>query len=184
MPGYQEGNEFLITDFDEPLESLLIPLTKEIKNQARYRDGFINLTINSHGGYEYLVNHFIELVEMAKSLDVTVRTIVPSVAYSAGSMLAITGTPGERYIGRNAQHLAHYGQTGSMESTPLQIERMTKAKLESFKKTLDHYKKYSNVPNLDQQMLDDGFVIPARNAIKWKLADHYIQKLPIDYIPA
>ena len=183
MPGYYEDNEFFISDFDESLETLIIPLTKESKNQARYRDGFINLTINSHGGYEYLVNHFIALVEMAHGLDVTMRTIVPAAAYSAGSMLAITGTPGERYIGPNAQHLVHYGYTGSSESTPLQVERSTKAKIDSFKKTLEHYRSYANIPNLDQEMLDDGFFIPSRQCIKWGLADKPLSKLPQDYVP-
>lgn len=177
MPGYNEGNVFVISDFDEQLEQQLVPLTKEIKKQAQLREGLIDLHINSYGGYLYLVEHFIDLVERAKDLDIVVRTIVPSVAYSAGSMLAVTGTPGERYIARNAEHLIHYGRTGSVETTPTQAERSHEAKTRMFRKVRDHYKKYANVPNLEDEILDDGFVVTSAKAIKYGLADKYTDKL-------
>jgi ATP-dependent protease ClpP protease subunit len=120
-----------------------------------------------------------ELVELAKANGVVVRTIVPDIAFSAGSMLAITGTIGERYIGRKAQHLIHYGQIMSFETTEQQIDRFTAYKKRLFKGNLDHYNKYCSVPNLDQQILDDGFFVTAKDAIKWKLADKYMEKLEL-----
>jgi len=178
MPGHYDDNVFFIGDFDDALEqSVLVPLTKEIENQANLREGRIDLYINSYGGYGALLDHMVELVEMAKREDVTVRTIVPSVAFSAGSMLAITGTPGERYIGRNAEHLIHYGQIASFETTPKQVERFSKWKDRSFKRNLAHYKKYCNVPDIDSEMMDEGFFVVAKDAIRWGMADHFTDKL-------
>lgn len=180
MPGTNEGNVFFISDFDDALEgSVILPLTEEIAKQARYRDGRIDLYINSVGGYGHLVNHIVELVELAKAQDIVVRTIVPDMAFSAGSMLAITGTPGERYIGRKAEHLIHYGQIMSFETTPEQIARWTAFKTRKMTEALKHYQKYARVPDLDKYMLDDAYFVPAPKAIKWGLADKYMDKLPL-----
>lgn len=178
MSGHYEDNTFFIGDFDDALEhGVVVALTKEIKAQSERSDGRIDLWINSVGGYAHLVYHMIELVEVAKRNGVVVRTIIPNIAFSAGSMLAITGTPGERYIARSGEHLVHYGSTGSVETTPTQVERFRAWKDRDFKNTINHYKKYSDVPNIEAQMLDDGFFVTAQQAIKWKMADKYLEKL-------
>jgi ATP-dependent protease ClpP protease subunit len=106
LPGQFEDNTFFIGDFDDSLEQqVIVPLTQEIRKQSELKNGVIDLYINSIGGYLHLVNHMTELVELAKASGVVVRTIVPDMAFSAGSMLAITGTVGERYIGKRAEHL-------------------------------------------------------------------------------
>lgn len=180
MPGTNSDNVFFISDFDDALEgSVILPLTECIGKQSELKDGRIDLYINSVGGYLHLLRHMVELVEIAKSQGVTVRTIVPEMAFSAGSMLAITGTPGERYIGREAEHLIHYGQIMSFETTPEQIKRFTAFKERKMKSNLAHYKKYAEVPDIDNKMLDDGFFVPAPQAIRWGLADKYMDKLVI-----
>lgn len=177
---FHDGNIFYFTDFDDNMErGIVLELTKEIQKQRRLRYGRLDLWVNSFGGYGHLVDHIIELVELAKREDIVVRTIVPDIAASAGSMLAVTGTPGERYIARNAEHLIHYGRLGSEESTPKQIERTTAWKTRDFKNTLAHYRKYTNVPDIDMEMMDDGFFVPANRCIKYKLADHYMDKFDI-----
>lgn len=180
MPGHFDENVFFIGDFDDALEnSTLVPLTKEIRNQISKTDGRIDLYINSVGGYVHLVNHMIELLEIAKDNGVVVRTIVPDMAFSAGSMLAIVGTPGERYIARKAEHLIHYGQIMSFETTQEQIKRFTAWKDRKFKANLDHYRKYCDIPDLDKHILDDGFFVTAQQAIKWGMADKYMEKLDL-----
>lgn len=180
MAGHYEDNIFFIGDFDDQLENdIIIPLVKEISAQKKKNDKRIDLWINSVGGYAHLCFNLIELVEIAKRNDVVVRTIVPSIAFSAGSMLAITGTPGERYISKSAEHLVHYGSTGSMETTPTQVERFRAWKDRDFKRTLNLYKKYCNIPDIESHMLDDGYFIPADKALKWGMADKYLEKLPV-----
>jgi ATP-dependent protease ClpP protease subunit len=177
MPGSFEENTFFIGDFDDSLErDLVLPLTMEIKNQAKQANGKIDLYINSMGGYGHLLFHMVDLVEMAKRQGVTVRTIVMDSAFSAGSMLAITGTPGERYIARTASHLVHYGSIASFEQTPEQIERFRKWKTRFFANNVSHYKKYSDIPNLEEHIKDDGFFVTAQESLKWKLADKYTDK--------
>lgn len=180
MPGHNEDNIFFIGDFDDELErTTIVPLAQEIKRQAKVKDGRIDLHINSCGGYVHLVQHIIELVEQAKRNDIVVRTIVPSMAFSAGSMLAITGTPGERYIARGAEHLVHYGQIMSFETTPTQVERFRQWKERAFKANLTHYKKYAEIPNLEENIQDDGWFVPARDCIKYKMADKYLEKMEL-----
>lgn len=179
MPGFYDDNVFFIGDFDDSLESMVVPLLQEIKHQRNRVDGHIDLHINSFGGYAHIVSQLVEYVEMAKASGVVVRTIVPAVAFSAGSMLAITGTPGERYISRTGEHLIHYGSTGSVETTPTQIERYRAWKDRDFKNTIKHYQKYANVPNLEQHLADDGFFVPARDCVRWGLADKFIEKIEL-----
>jgi ATP-dependent protease ClpP protease subunit len=175
-----DGNIFFVGDFDDNAErELVIPLTKEIQKQRKRKDGRIDLYINSFGGYVHLVEHLVGLVEIAKSNGITVRTIVPACAYSAGSMLAITGTPGERYIAKTAEHLIHYGMIGSAETTPTQIERNTAWKTRSFNNAVKHYERYSDVPDLREKIKDDGFFVTSRDAIKWGLADKTMEKFDI-----
>jgi ATP-dependent protease ClpP protease subunit len=182
---YEDENVFFLTDFDDNMErDIVIPLTRQIQKQRRFMDGRIDLYINSFGGYAHLVFQLISLVEIAKREGIVVRTIVPDVAYSAGSILAIAGTPGERYIERSAEHLIHYGMTGSVETTPEQATRNFAQKQTHFKKILAHYKKYTNIPadELTALMNDDNAFIPAQKCIKWGIADNYMEKFDIgDY---
>lgn len=180
MPGMHDDNVFFIGDFDDSLErDIVLPLTLEVAKQSKEKEGRIDLYINSMGGYGHLLYHMVELVEAARRQGVTVRTIVTNSAFSAGSMLAITGTPGERYISRTGSHLIHYGSIASFESTPAQIERYRKWKNKFFADNVALYKKYAEVPNLEQHISDDGFFVTAAESIKWKLADKYMDKLEI-----
>lgn len=177
---WNDGNVFFLADFDDNMEaSVVLPLIREIQRQRELKNGRIDLYINSFGGYKHLVFQLISLVENAKRDGVVVRTIVPDIAYSAGSILAVTGTVGERYIEKTAEHLIHYGITGSSETTPEQLERNYIQKNEGFKKIKHHYQKNSNVPELDALMNDDSGFIPAAKCIKWGLADKYMEKFDI-----
>lgn len=179
---WNDGNVFFLTDFDDEMEgSIVLPLIREIQKQKNYKYGRIDLHINSHGGYKHLVFQLVSLVELAKREGIIVRTIVSDIAYSAGSVLAIAGTPGHRYIERGAEHLIHYGITGSMETTPEQLVRNTAQKSSGFKKIKRHYLQYTNLdgPTLDTLMNDDSAFIAGPKCIKWGLADEYMERLDI-----
>lgn len=177
-----DGNVFIIGDFDDDMETdIVLPLIKCIQKQRELNDGRIDLHINSAGGSRLQMQQVIELVELAKREDIVVRTIVPFAAFSAGSMVAVTGTPGERYIGRQGMHLLHYGTAGEEVSTPLQIERTTAFQKMLFKSVVDHYKRHADVPDLEENLNDDGFIVPASKAIKYGLADRYIDAFDIGY---
>lgn len=177
---HHEGNVFLINDFDDNLEqTIVVPLATEVGRQSGLKGGMLDLWVNSIGGYLHLAHHIIELMEAAKRQGVTVRTIVPSMAFSAGSMVAVAGSRGHRYIGRRAEHLVHYGQVLSFETTQEQVKRFSAWKNRQFEGNLEHYRKYCSIPELDKQILDDGWFIPANKAIKWGMADKYTDRLEV-----
>lgn len=161
-------------------QNIIIPLTHCVKQQAEIRDGRIDMYVNSYGGNANLLMHVIELMELAKRHDVVIRTIVTSAAYSAGSMVAVAGTPGERYIAKNAMHLVHYGATGaSNESTPTQASRKHNADQIMFNMVLNHYRKYCDIPNLEDNIQDDNWYIKATEAKRWNMADQYLDKMDL-----
>jgi ATP-dependent protease ClpP protease subunit len=177
---YRDGNRFYIGgEFNDAMEiGVVPPLRAEIDNQAGKRDGSIDLHIASVGGSAWVLTQIVELVELAKRKGVKVRTIVPSHAYSCGSMLAVTGTKGERYISRYAEHLLHYGSFDRyIKTTPLQIERNADKNRRWVKTIIDHYRRYADVPELEDKMRDDDLWVPAEQAIEWGLADKLTDEL-------
>lgn len=155
----------------------MIPLSLAVKQQANLKDGRIDLFVNSYGGNATIAFHVVELIEMAKREGVVVRTMVTSAAYSAGSIIAVTGTPGERYISRDAQHLAHYGFSPRGEdATPLQATRNHSATQVFFKQVVGHYKKYCDIPNLEENLMEDDWYITSAQAKRWKMADQFMDK--------
>lgn len=179
MSGYSEDNIFVIGDVDDDLERMTIPFSKAIAEQSKLKDGFIDVWVNSYGGYIHTIQHFIELIELAKREGIIVRTIVPGVAMSCGSLIAVTGTPGERYVAKHAEHLLHYGSVGSINETPVQVERSRKYADRNFKWIVNHYKKYTSVPDIEEKIADDAFFVPAKDCLKWKIADKYTDRLTI-----
>lgn len=170
---YDDNRFFILTDFDDALqEGIIVPLTNKIEELSGQRNAYIEIYISTDGGDADLCMHMVHLLELAQARDITVRTIVTKNAFSAGSILAITGTPGERYISSSGEHLIHFGMSdGMFKRTPLQVDRMAVRTKNWFNTMLQHYQKYSAVPDLEQHMQDDLFFIPAKKCIKWKLAD-------------
>lgn len=177
---FVQGNRFYLTGpFDAEMESAVVaPLRKEIDHQAAKRDGSIELWISSHGGNALVLVQLIELVEYAKRNGVTVRTVVASHAYSCGSMIAVAGTKGERYISRYADHLAHYGSfDGIRKTTPLQIERGAEHWRRWTGLIREHYERYTRIPDLEEKLKDDDLWVPAEQCIKWGMADKLMDEL-------
>jgi ATP-dependent protease ClpP protease subunit len=157
-------------------ENLLLPLAKQVSKQAKLVDGYIDMYVNSYGGNAHVAQHVVELMELGKRNGVTVRTMVTGAAYSTGSMVAVVGTPGHRYISKDAFHLAHYGSIFAAVATPTQSDRNATLHKIWFRQTVNHYKRYCEIPNLEENLLDDDWYITAANAKKWSMADHYLDK--------
>lgn len=178
---YVDGNKFFILhEFNDSLRNgIIIPLTKKIEELSKLKDpGMIEFHINSRGGDAALCLHILNLIELAKSRGIKVRTIVLDRAYSAGSIIAVGGTPGERYISDTGEYCLHYGtHYGWEEHTPLQTERNAAHKLRHFAKLKAIYEKYCVIPKLEEQLKDDSFFVTADEAIKWKLADKLIGEM-------
>lgn len=179
MTGFHLGaHSVYLGDVDEDLEKEFLPAFHQIiEQQAEGGGGHINIYINSHGGLANVAFHIVAMMEFAKKNNIIVRTIVTDSAYSAGSIIAVAGTPGERYIAKDARHVVHYGSSGSHDSTPMQAERNYGFRKRFFKQVLDSYKKYCHIPDLEEHIKDDDWYIDGRSAIKWGMADKDISKL-------
>jgi ATP-dependent protease ClpP protease subunit len=176
---HEENKFFILADFDEELKAgIIVPLTCKIEELRMQHGAVIEIYINSDGGDGSLAVHIIHLLELAQQYGITVRTIVMRDAFSAGSLVAVAGTPGERYISSYGEHLIHYGQSYNPGyRSPLQTDRAAARTKRWFGNMLDHYKKYAAIPDLEKVMADDNFFIPAKKCIQWKLADKDILKL-------
>lgn len=176
---YDDNRFYILGEFDDQLkEKIIVPLTRKISELSNQRSATIEVYINSPGGQCDIMWHVVNLIELAKAKGITVRTIVMGEAYSAASMTAITGTVGERYIDRYAEHLPHFGTAyGWPKHTPLQLERETAHLQRHFQHLVDHYQKYCKIPKLEQHIKDDNFFITAKQAIDWGMADKYVEEL-------
>ncbi|WP_410657851.1 ATP-dependent Clp protease proteolytic subunit [Amycolatopsis sp. lyj-112] len=177
---FNEGSTFYVLgEFDDDMRNgLVVPLTEKINELASQRDAVIDVWVSSTGGDAFLCMDLVQRFELAKSRGIIVRTIVTSHAYSAGSMLAVTGTPGERYIASSAEHLIHYGtQWGYLVKSPREVERNAQHQTRWFETCVKHYERYAKVPKLRDHLRDDLFFVSADDAIAWKLADKELGEL-------
>lgn len=171
---------YILGVFDEDINQYVIPkFYSLIKSEVEKKKPKITIHINSQGGYAAVLDALVSLVELAKSHGILVETIVTGMAYSCGSMLAIIGTKGHRYISEYSEHLVHLGSGGARVTTTLQLARNSDYLKRHFERLIAHYKKYSNVPKLREHMKDDDFYIPSDMCIKWGLADKFLSEMKL-----
>lgn len=177
----KDNKFFILGEFnDEVKKEVLLPLTLKINELSGMRNAIIEIYINSNGGDGFLCFHLIHLLQLAQKRGITVRTIVMHAAFSSGSLLAVAGTKGERYITNTAEHCLHYGTAyGGALHTPLQADRVAAWTNRWFETIYNHYTKYAEVPNLKKRIADDAYFLPADKCIKYGLADKYYEELPL-----
>lgn len=165
-------------EFNESIVELLPKIQEIITTQKTLKNGKIIFDINSNGGYNYILTSLINLIEKAKKDGVIVETVVHFMAYSCGSMLACSGTVGHRYISEYAEHLCHFARGTDFSATPMQIQRNADQFLRLQNNIKQMYKKYCEstaqkgcITKLFENMKDDCFYIPAKECIKYGLAD-------------
>lgn len=174
---YHTGNVFYVSEFDKDMtDYFMIPFYRAVEEQAEAA-GTIDMYINSYGGDTHQAFHLVSMMEIAKGHGVTVRTIVTDTAMSSGSIVSVAGSPGERYVARDASLLVHYGYVYSGEvSTPLQVQRNREHHEKHFSHILSHYEKYCSIPNLSDKMNDDNYYITGVQAKRWGMADKFLDK--------
>ena len=149
----KKNNIYILGGFNrEMIENVIVPLKDLIDLLKEKKDKKITFYINSNGGMVDICLPLVDLIEEAKKEEIIVETIVSRTAYSAGSVLAITGTKGYRFMQERAEHLIHYGEFGANTlCTPKQIDRASEFWKRYVKSVINHYKKYSNVPDLEKK---------------------------------
>lgn len=125
-----------------------------------------------------VLKSYLMAFDMAKELDVTVKTYVMGEAASAGSLLAAAGTPGERYIYQYGHHYLHYGRTFSQPTNPEEAERSAEYAKMHFQWVHARYMEHGKFTKatLDKLMKDEYGRLDAEEALKHSLADHIVGK--------
>lgn len=173
---FSQGNCFYVYgNFDETIpDNIIRNLIMEIDKQAGMKEGVIKFFIDSNGGETRYVYNLISLIEKAKAQDIKIETYALGDVYSCGSLLAVSGTKGSRFVSKYTEHLCHMGSSIFESHTPLQLERLTAHTSRHFNKIKGIYEKYCNIPSLEEVLKDDAFFIHGEDLIKWKLADKFI----------
>lgn len=144
---------------------------KKIKNPI------IDFFIDSCGGAENALQNISALLNIAKSRGAIIRTTVLSRAYSAGSLLAIQGTPGFRIMAHDARHMIHYGSTGLTAKNPDDISIMAKQIAAQKEVIMGKYQTYTKIPQSKLNTLmhcESGF-LNAPECLKMKICDWILQ---------
>ena len=180
---YSNNTVYIHDNFNDSL-SLILPNIDFIINEQKNKKegGKIIFDICSNGGYAYILKELLNRVEYAKSQGIIVETIVRSQAYSCGSMLAISGTKGHRYIGEYAEHLVHLGSAGMRVQDNVELERMYNNTKKHFDFVKNVYKKYSNIENLDldTKIENNSWYIYGEDCIKQGMADKFLYENAVD----
>ena len=71
----------------------------------------LNVWINSGGGNAYQTTAILNMFNLASARGTIIRTYNICRAASSASMIAVSGTPGYRYMAENAYNLVHYGNS-------------------------------------------------------------------------
>lgn len=182
MAGYHKGNVFYIGEFDAEMEeTILVPLVTQTQKQSEC-GGRLDLYINSYGGVLEIVQHVLGIIEVAKGHGVRVRTIITGAAYSGGSMVAVAGTVGERYMNRQSLHLVHYGASAAAARSPVESERNHKVDQRFFNLVKKHYRDYCDIPDevLSEGLNSDMWHITYTEAKRWGMCDKPLDRLNIN----
>jgi len=131
----------------------------------------INVFIYSPGGYTAVLRTFLDGMEVAKARGVEVATFVTGDAFSCGSMLAVAGTKGLRFMSPTARHLLHYGWTSAQGTNPTEFDRDSDASQRHFEFVVEHYRRNSSVPKLRKKLRADMLYVGLDQALDWGLAD-------------
>ena len=170
---FKDGVFYIYGVFDESIAKEIIPnLIKEVDKQSGIKNGKIIIYIDSPGGYAHFLYSMLALIEKAKKNGVIVETHAYSYAYSCASMLACSGSKGHRYISFLSQNLPHLGagSTGIVKND-VELERSSNRIQRHFNTVRDLYKKYANIPDLENIIKFDDFFIYGQQIIDYGLAD-------------
>ncbi len=136
-------------------------------------DKAISLYINSPGGS---VTAGMAIYDTMQYVKCAVHTIVMGQAASMGSLLAMAGEPGHRYILPNARHMIHQPLGGaSGQATDVEIQAR---ELLRWKQVLtDIYVKHTSRPRGQLQAdMERDFFMTAGEAVEYGLADKILTK--------
>ena len=94
----------------------------------------LNVWINSGGGKTNITKSVLSVFNMASAKGTIIKTYNLASASSSASMIAISGTPGYRYMAENAYNYIHFGRYSADTAHTDEIDILTND-LKTFDKT-------------------------------------------------
>lgn len=177
MPNLTSASDptrFFINDFDaEDFDQLLINVVDAIYDE---NSSVLEFWVNSEGGDASRAFALVELIRLAEKQGLVVETFVLSQAFSAGSVVAVAGSPNNRWVARDATYMLHYGTAETMANSHVSAQRIMTAHTQHFLMVLNHYEKYTDIPDLEEKMKFDDLYITGEQAVAWGLADHFLDE--------
>ena len=138
-------------------------------------DADILFYINSPGGS---VTAGMSIYDTMQYITPQISTIVMGQAASMGSLLALAGATGKRYILPNARHMIHQpsgGARGMQSDIEIQYKEITFLKKNLIRIYRDHNTADKTYAQLEVDM-DRDFFMSAEQAVAYGLADKIISK--------
>lgn len=135
----------------------------------------IQLFINSPGGSVTAGLGILDTMEFVKP---DVATTVFGQACSMGSLLAQAGTPGKRFMMKNARHMVHSvsgGSRGTVHDTLIQMNEMIALNTALTQIYVDHNSKGKTFEDFEKIMQRDTFM-SAQQALDFGLIDSIVTK--------
>lgn len=142
-----------------------------------------NVFIHSNGGDITEAFKFIDVLELLQQ-RIPVRTIILGNAKSAGLLISMSGTKGERYISRNSSVMSHQASL-YMNNMAGRISDLA-AIHEDFKKTtaaiINHYKRHTGLSRKKIErdlMAHNDTTLTSKEAIEYNLVDKLLHNYNI-----
>lgn len=170
-----DGNFFINGNIDESIaKNIIAPLINEINIRSRHKTPMpINFYITSYGGFVKDAFDIISWFDYAKKVGVPIHTYVTSVAFSAGSLIAVSGH--KRFASVRAYHGLHFARGGQYAHNPDMADR----NVENFKwmqsQLVQIYKSTTKLKDIEKLLLADNYMINGgANLLKYGLIDELI----------
>jgi len=171
---FQDGKFYIFDTVDENFpKEIILPFIEEVKKVESLQTKKIEIFISSYGGYVNYCFDLISQIERAKAKGIEVITYVTSMACSAGSLIAITGS--KRYVSEYAVHLVHsgsnwaYSHNMQMSENNFEYDKFWRNKCEGL------YKKYTKMKDIKKKMLTDNhYILGSEELIKQGFADNLL----------
>lgn len=166
--------EFDVENMTEEEKIEFIENLENVISEYEVKKPEITLIINSPGG-EY--DHLIQIYDTIQLLDASVRTVVNGSAFSAGAILAISGTCGKRYITPNSRlmfHAVSMGMEGKVQDTRVDLKEAER---------LNHQmaqliKHHTGITDEKVQLYTDRDIyITPEEAVKLKMIDEIVTSI-------
>ena len=166
--------EFDVENMTEEEKIEFIENLEDVINEYEVKKPEITLIINSPGG-EY--DHLIQIYDTIQLLDASVRTVVNGSAFSAGAILAISGTCGKRYITPNSRlmfHAVSMGMEGKVQDTRVDLKEAERLN-HQMAQLIKHHTGIAD--DKVQLYTDRDIYITPEEAVKLKMIDEIVTSI-------